>query len=104
MYFRLLSFLAVLAHYVLADIQFTAPAAGAALKAGSVVTIAWKDSGKAPLLSDLTNYVINLCAGGNTVGSFQCSFATLVNGGTFSTGNTASATIPAAVGAASTNG
>jgi len=101
---RLFSLLLALASCVLADVQFTAPAAAASLQAGSTISMTWQDSGVAPSLADLTNYVINLCAGGNTAGSFLCTLSTLVAGGVFSTDNSATATIPAGVGANAVNG
>jgi len=100
----LFSLLLALASYALADIHFTAPAAAASLQAGSTITMTWQDSGVAPSLADLTNYVINLCAGGNTAGSFLCTLSTLVAGGVFSADNSATATIPAGVGADAVNG
>ena len=51
--------------FVLADVEFTQPKAGATLNGGSTVTIKWKDSGDKPEIDDLTNYEIFLCAGGN---------------------------------------
>lgn len=104
MNFFLFSLIASLAPFILADVEFVTPTAGAALTGDTVVSIAWQDSGTAPSISDLTNYVINLCAGGNTAGSFECSLAVLVAGGAFSSGNTASGTIAESIGADATNG
>lgn len=51
--------------FVLADVEFTQPKAGATIDGGSIVTIKWKDSGDKPEIDDLINYEIFLCAGGN---------------------------------------
>lgn len=72
MRFGLLTALSALAASVVADVEFTSPAAGASLVAGSAITIKWEDSGVAPALSALSIYSIFLCAGGNTAGSFVC--------------------------------
>ena len=83
----------------LADVQFTQPTGGASYVGDSLIQMSWQDSGNSPSLSDLTIDMINLCAGGNDMGTFQCSLAMLVTDGAFSAGNTASGTIPAIVGA-----
>lgn len=61
----LLSLLVVATPFCLADVEFTKPAAGAAIAAGAL-SIAWKDSGDSPSLDDLTTYQIDLMAGGDT--------------------------------------
>ena len=61
----LLILLITLNPFVLADVEFTQPKAGATLEGGSTVSIKWKDSGDKPRIKDLTNYEIFLCAGGN---------------------------------------
>lgn len=71
----------------LADVQFQSPAAGSSYAAGAALPISWIESGQAPLLSTLTNYVINLCAGGNAAGSFQCTLGVVKAGGAFTDGN-----------------
>ena len=53
-----------------ADIEFTAPAAGASLPGGSAVAVQWKDSGSAPAIADLASYQLMLCAGGNDEDSY----------------------------------
>ena len=53
----------------LADVEFTAPARGTIIKAGDVVTAHWKDSGEFPRISELVQYDLYLCAGGDTLGS-----------------------------------
>jgi len=55
----------------LADVQFQSPAPGSSYPAGAALPISWTESGQAPLLSQLTNYVINLCAGGNAAARFS---------------------------------
>jgi len=71
----------------IADVRFQSPAPGSSYAAGAALPISWTESGQAPLLSQLTNYVINLCAGGNAAGSFQCSLGVLKAGGAFTAGN-----------------
>lgn len=51
--------------FVLADVEFTQPKAGATLDGGKTITIKWKDSGDKPRIKDLITYEIFLCAGGN---------------------------------------
>lgn len=105
MNFQLLSLLFALAPTIFADVQFVQPAAGASLKAGGTLTVSWKDSGSQPALSSLTNYVLQLCAGGNEEGTF-IPVASLKPSGVFSTGNVAAGLEPIdpAVGANSPNG
>ena len=66
---RYLAVLSLIAPFVFGDVQFTSPAAGASLT-GTKLSIAWKDSGDAPSLSQLQTYSIYLYAGGNTVGTY----------------------------------
>jgi hypothetical protein len=49
----------------LADVSFTAPAAGALVRGGSPFEITWTDSGEAPALADLTSYQLLLYSGSN---------------------------------------
>lgn len=72
---------------VFADVQFPSPAAGSSFAAGAALPITWAESGQGTSLSQLTNYVINLCAGGNAAGSFQCSLGVVKAGGAFADGN-----------------
>lgn len=85
------------------DVEFITPAAGSAYVGGGTIGVSWKDSNIAPALSDLTNYVINLCAGGNDAGSFECSYGVIEAGGAFSSGNTASGVIAPTVAADATD-
>ena len=70
MLIRLLTLLASVAPWALADVEFTSPAAGASVKGGSTISVQWKDSGSQPPLSDLKSYTLFLCAGGNDAASF----------------------------------
>ena len=70
MLIRLFALLAAAAPFAFADVQITTPAAGAQLTAGSVLSMAWVDSGTAPSISDLSSYQIFLCAGGNDATNF----------------------------------
>ena len=98
-----LSLLLAVPFLALADVEVIAPPAGQAVPAGTI-QIAWKDSGKAPSISDLTTYSINLCAGGNEQDTFSCTLATLQSGATFAEGSKASGDVPAAAGDNSANG
>lgn len=49
---------------VLADVKFTAPAAGANVAVGTI-DVQWEDSGISPPLSSLTAYSLLLVTGGN---------------------------------------
>ncbi|KAB8200727.1 Ser-Thr-rich glycosyl-phosphatidyl-inositol-anchored membrane family protein [Aspergillus parasiticus SU-1] len=81
----------------LADVEFIAPARGTIMKAGDVVTAHWKDSGESPRISELVQYDLYLCAGGDTLGS-QENLATLIKDGVFARGNSVSFKIDPAVG------
>lgn len=48
----------------LADVRFTAPVAGANLKAGQI-KVQWENSGISPPISELTQYTLSLMVGGN---------------------------------------
>jgi len=98
----ILSFIAFCSSAI-ADVEFITPAAGSAYVGGGTIGVSWKDSNIAPALSDLTNYVINLCAGGNDAGSFECSYGVIEAGGAFSSGNTASGVIVPTVAADATD-
>ena len=50
--------------FVFADVQFVAPAAGGYVPAGSINAV-WQESGKQPLIADLTQYSLALMVGGN---------------------------------------
>lgn len=95
---------ALLIQVVTADVSFVSPSASSSYAGGSSISISWQDSGNAPLLSQLTNYVINLCAGGNDAGSFQCTLGVVKAGGAFSDGDATTGTIGAGWGQDATNG
>ncbi|KAF2763134.1 hypothetical protein EJ05DRAFT_472066 [Pseudovirgaria hyperparasitica] len=90
----------LLAPFVTADVEFTKPAAGATINGGGAIEVAWKDSGSSPSLSDLTGYVIELCAGSNQEFSV---LAPVVENGIFTTGNAAQGVTMATVGASIKN-
>jgi hypothetical protein len=52
-----------------AGIEFTKPEADDTLTAGQAISVAWKDGGGGPPLSDLTTFELFLCAGGNDKGT-----------------------------------
>ena len=62
-------FLAVLS-IAFADIEFTVPHASATISAGDVITAHWKETGYHPTLSELVQFNIYLCAGGDAPGSY----------------------------------
>lgn len=64
MRFQSLSLLAALSSVALANIEFTAPAAGSSQAAGTV-TVTWEDDGTSPDIDLLTTYTLYLMVGGN---------------------------------------
>ncbi|KAF2791635.1 beta-1,6-glucan boisynthesis protein-like protein [Melanomma pulvis-pyrius CBS 109.77] len=60
-----LAALAALAPLVSADVEFTAPKAGATFDGGTTITVQWQESKDTPLISALTTYQLFLCMGGN---------------------------------------
>lgn len=56
---------AVLSPLVQAGIEFTAPAPGAKLTAGSAISVQWKETASGPKLADLKSYQLQLIVGGN---------------------------------------
>lgn len=68
---RFLTFLALLAHTILADVKFVTPAPGASLPGGGkAISVSWVDSGEDPPLASVTTYTLFLCAGGNEPGTY----------------------------------
>lgn len=67
---RTVSLILPLLSTAFADVEFVDPAAGSTLKGGDVITAHWKDSGKHPKISELSQYDIYLCAGGDTPDSY----------------------------------
>lgn len=84
----------------LCDVVFTSPAPGAQVVGGSTFTVSWKDSGVAPLLTDLLTYQLFLFSGGNAA-PFQ--LYNLLPATSFAAGNTATVTVPATIGGTGTN-
>lgn len=62
----------LIANLVLADVQFTAPAAGATLYSSQNILVVWKESGGGPPLDSLKTYQLVLCAGGNDESTLVC--------------------------------
>lgn len=81
---------------VLADVKFTSPSAGLTIT-GTTISVAWKESGVSPPISDLAEYQVFLCAGGNTATDY-IPLTTLVTTGDFSTGNSVSAAFTIGLG------
>ena len=97
----LLSLLAALAPYTLADVQITSPAAGESIPAGSV-TVKWEDTGEAPTLAQLGSYTLSLVVGGDDE-SDALQLATL-GAGSFTTENSATGTIDPSLASSLKNG
>lgn len=87
---------------VFADVQFTSPAAGAQVPAGTI-NVQWKDSGVSPSIQDLTAYTLVLMVGGNEA-SNMLALTTFTSQGTFAAGNEASGTIPSGIAGPVSNG
>jgi hypothetical protein len=92
----------VYASAVLADVEFTLPAAGTSIPAGTI-DVEWQESGTAPPISDLTAYTLSLVTGGNDNDN-MLTLTTFVSQGVFSNGNSAQGTIPDGIAAAVNNG
>jgi hypothetical protein len=101
MILRCLTLLAALVPYVFADVEFTTPAAGATI-AGNSISIAWKESGVSPPITELASYQIFLCAGGNLATDY-IPLATIVTTGDFTKGNSVTATFTLGLGADTKN-
>ncbi|KIX92262.1 uncharacterized protein Z520_12008 [Fonsecaea multimorphosa CBS 102226] len=83
--------------FTCADVQVVAPEAGDSIS-GLNLEIQWKDSGNSPPLSQLANYQLFLCAGGNDESDY-IPVATLVQEGTYTTGDSITITLQASTGA-----
>ncbi|RHZ58465.1 putative beta-1,6-glucan biosynthesis protein (Knh1) [Aspergillus thermomutatus] len=81
----------------LADIDFTVPTVGTNFKAGDVVTAHWRESGRSPRISELSQYDLYLYAGGDTADT-QHEVAVLIKDGLFARGNSVSIKIDPGVG------
>ena len=101
MILRCLTLLAAVASYVVADVKFTAPAAGSTIT-GTTLSMEWEESGSSPPITDLASYQVFLCAGGNTASDF-IPLTTLVTTGDFKKGNAVSATFTTGLGADTEN-
>jgi methionine-rich copper-binding protein CopC len=64
-----LAAVAALVPFAHAGVQFTKPAAGATLTAGTAIEVQWSESSDGPKLADLLSYELFLMAGGNDAGS-----------------------------------
>ncbi len=51
---------------VFADVEFTSPAAGSNVPCGTI-EVAWKDSGRPPVIEELSVYTLDLMVGGNDI-------------------------------------
>ena len=60
---------AALLSFARADVQVVAPQAGDTVT-GLNLQVQWKDSGDSPAISQLANYQLFLCAGGNDDSSY----------------------------------
>lgn len=65
----LLSALTTFLSYTSADVSFSSPSAGQAIT-GSDITVTFADGPTTPSLSTFVSYTLQLCAGGNTDGTF----------------------------------
>ncbi|KAI4214685.1 MAG: hypothetical protein LQ351_002758 [Letrouitia transgressa] len=57
--------LSTIAPFILCDVRFTSPPAGASLQAGQTLIVSWNDSKEAASLDPLASYSLFLCAGGD---------------------------------------
>ncbi len=126
MLFRLLLLLAAVAPYTFADVEFTAPSAGATEAGGATLDVQWKESGTGPPITSFSTYQLFLCAGGNDASSFvstqnacsqirlvlivplltfpsQIQLAPISTNGEFSAGNSAAGTVQVNIGASTKN-
>ncbi|MCJ1286981.1 hypothetical protein MMC26_006328 [Xylographa opegraphella] len=78
MLIRLSMLLVLVLPFVIADVEFVAPAPGASEQAGSTITATWQDSKHAPALTSLAGYTILLMVGGDTDAT-SVGFQTLDN-------------------------
>ncbi|KAL6710970.1 Cell wall synthesis protein kre9 precursor [Coniothyrium glycines] len=89
--------LVAIAPMVSAGISFTSPKAGAALTAGTAITVQWEDGGTGPAITDLLTYELFLCAGGQK-DTEQAVLIPITTQGSFAVGNTASGMVGATAG------
>jgi len=85
----------------LCDVVFTSPTPGQSVTGGSTFTVTWKESGVAPLITDLTTYQLFLFTGGNAA-PFQ--LWNLKDTPTpFTSGSSVTVSVPVTVGGPGTN-
>jgi hypothetical protein len=93
----LLSILAAFLTVARADVTFTAPAPGAVLPMQQPLRIVWTESGKSPPITELTSYLLFLCAGGNDLTTIT-QLAAIPASGQFTTGFEVTANIDPTIG------
>ncbi|PYH95366.1 beta-1,6-glucan biosynthesis protein [Aspergillus ellipticus CBS 707.79] len=94
---RIVSCVILLISTTLANVEFTSPTIGSIIKAGDVVTAHWRDSDTSPRISELLQYNLYLCVGGETAGSYE-DVALLIKDAVFARGNSVSFRIDANAG------
>ncbi|PWY63897.1 cell wall biosynthesis protein [Aspergillus heteromorphus CBS 117.55] len=80
-----------------ASVEFISPATGTAIQAGDIATARWRDSGTLPPMSELVQYSLYLCAGGDMSGSYE-DLVLLIKDAAFAQGDSVSFRINADVG------
>ncbi|KAI4162209.1 MAG: hypothetical protein LQ342_004229 [Letrouitia transgressa] len=65
--------LSTIAPFILCDVRFTSPPAGASLQAGQTLIISWNDSKESVSLDPFASYSLFLCAGGDEAESQNAS-------------------------------
>ncbi|KAK5174729.1 Cell wall synthesis protein kre9 precursor [Saxophila tyrrhenica] len=81
---------------VLADVEFTEPAAGSAVNAAQTIQVKWKESDIAPPITNLGAYTLTLMTGGNEDNN-MLPLPVFVSEGNFQAGYEASGTIPTGI-------
>lgn len=94
----LISAIVQLLRTIHADVKFITPGPGTVLTGGSVIQVAWQESGVPPFLEDFSAYQLFLCAGGNDAGSIA-TLAVVASQGVYSNGNQVAGTVIASLGA-----
>lgn len=94
-----LLFLLATCPITLADVTFTAPAAGSIFEGNAAIDVSWVDSGDAPSIADLKDYNIYLYSGSNA----DPKKITPLLDGSFSNGNAVKVTVPVDVGGSTAN-
>ncbi|RAL06234.1 putative beta-1,6-glucan biosynthesis protein (Knh1) [Aspergillus ibericus CBS 121593] len=94
---RTLAFVLSFLSTAFADVEFINPTTGTVIRAGDVITVHWRDSGALPRMTELVQYDLYLCAGGDTPESYE-DVALLAKNAAFSRGNSVSLRIDPDVG------